>query len=114
MSNQVDIRKLMKKDSKGVQRQFMPETSVKAIFDIEEMIAGTAPVLSVNGKVGNVQITKEDLGISQEPETIDIASESNDGIITSALFLKLQQIISDYDSGLLGGSAITIEPVGEE
>ncbi|MGM0125729.1 hypothetical protein IGI37_003129 [Enterococcus sp. AZ194] len=114
MSNQVEVRKLMRKDEKGVQRQFMPETSVKAIIDIEEMIAGTSPVLSVNGKVGNVQITKEDLGLTHGPENPTYASETADGIITSELFMKLKEIVSDYNKGSLGGSAITIEPIEKE
>lgn len=91
--------KLMKVEKNGVKRQVFPETHAYAIVGLEKMILGKAPVLSVNGKTGNIVITKESLGIE------------NSGNLNEEQGVLLTKMLEDYSAGKLGGSAISFEKV---
>ena len=83
-------KRMMETDEKtGVQRQFFPITHVSAVLGLEEFMAGDAKVLSVNGKIGAVVITKEDLGLGNAITELPYASEENDGIITAEMYQKI-------------------------
>lgn len=83
-------KRMMETDEKtGVQRQFFPITHASAVLGLEEIIAGEATVLSVNGKIGAVVITKEDLGLENVLTELPYASEEDDGIITSEMYQKI-------------------------
>ena len=80
-------KRMMETDNDGTQRQFYPVTHVSAVLGLNEIVAGGAPVLSINGKIGKVVLTKKDLGI-------------DDGITLSQdEYNKLKQIMADYDDG---------------
>lgn len=81
-----EIKKLMEKDENNIDRQFFPETVPEAIIGLENIIEKGSAVLSVNGKIGAVLITKEDLGLEHALTELPYASEDNDGIITADLF----------------------------
>ncbi|MFZ4867286.1 hypothetical protein ACOYYY_12655 [Enterococcus lactis] len=83
-------KRMMETDEKtGVQRQFFPITHVSAVLGLEEFMAGDAKVLSVNGKIGAVVITKEDLGLGNAITELPYESEENDGIITAEMYQKI-------------------------
>lgn len=83
-------KRMMETDEKtGVQRQFFPITHASAVLGLEEIIAGEATVLSVNGKIGAVIITKEDLGLENALTELPYASEEDDGIITAEMYQKI-------------------------
>lgn len=110
----IEIKRVMEKDAKGVDRQIYPITHVSAVDGLDEIMEGSASkVLSVNGKTGAVVITKEDLGISSN-ENLPIADEDTAGAITAEMFNKLSSLIADYEQGKLGGSAISFEPIENE
>lgn len=91
MSNNVEIRTLMKKDDKGVQRQFYPQTHIEAIDGLAEVLNGT--------------------NIISAGSNNNFASESQDGIITAEMYGKLLRIIEEYEEGKLGGSGISFEKI---
>ncbi|HGF7161790.1 hypothetical protein ACFDAX_08465 [Enterococcus lactis] len=83
-------KRMMETDEKtGVQRQFFPITHASAVLGLEEIIAGEATVLSVNGKIGAVVITKEDLGLENVLTELPYANEEDDGIITAEMYQKI-------------------------
>ncbi|MGM0284897.1 MULTISPECIES: hypothetical protein [unclassified Enterococcus] len=84
-----EIKKLMEKDENNIDRQFFPETVPEAIIGLETIVKEGAAVLSVNGKIGAVIITKKDLGLEHALTELPYASEEKDGIITSELFRKI-------------------------
>lgn len=84
-----EIKKVMEKDEHGIDRQFFPETVPEAIIGLETIINEGTAVLSVNGKVGAVLITKEDLGLEHALTELPYASEDKDGIITAELFRNI-------------------------
>lgn len=98
----VKVKRLMETDDKGVKREFILRTHVSAIDGLEKVLAGNSPVLTVNGKTGNIWITAETLGIPIiEPELIE----------------KMNQVINAYENGELDGSgesSIKFEPVENE
>ncbi|MCV2505644.1 hypothetical protein QQG09_09005 [Melissococcus plutonius] len=85
-------KRMMEKDSKGVQRQYYPVTHVSAVTGLEKIISGGSKVLSVNGKTGVVLITKEDLGLTNAITELPYASKEQDGIITAELFDKINHV----------------------
>lgn len=91
MSNNVEIRTLMKKDERGVQRQFYPQTHIEAVDGLAELLHGTTPVSTGSNN--------------------KLASESQDGIITAEMYGKLLRIIEEYEQGKLGGSGISFEKI---
>lgn len=109
----VEIKKVMEKDSLGIQRQIMPETIPEAIIGLEKYLEGQGQaetgVYSVNGKTGIIILTKEDLLIHD-------ASESSAGLLTSELFLKLKELLEWYEKvgKGLGETNITAEKIVNE
>lgn len=79
----------METDEHGVQRQLMPITHASAVIGLEKIIAGEAKVLSVNGKIGAVMITKSDLGLENAITELPYANETTDGILTAEMYQKL-------------------------
>lgn len=84
-----EVRKIMEKDTNGIDRQIFPETVPEAIIGLNDLMAGESNVLSVNGKIGVVVITKEDLGLENAITELPFASEESDGIITAEMYLKI-------------------------
>lgn len=84
-----EIKKLMEKDENNIERQFFPETVPEAIIGLETIVKEGTAVLSVNGKIGAVIITKKDLGLEHALTELPYASEEKDGIITSELFRNI-------------------------
>ena len=80
---------MMETDEHGVQRQLMPITHASAVIGLEKIIAGEAKVLSVNGKIGAVMITKSDLGLENAITELPYANETTDGILTAEMYQKL-------------------------
>lgn len=85
----VKSKRMMETDEHGVQRQFMPITHASAVIGLEKIIAGEAKVLSVNGKIGAVMITKSDLGLENAITELPYANETTDGILTAEMYQKL-------------------------
>lgn len=114
---------MMETDDQGVQRQFMPITHVSAIIGLEKFVAGETKVLSVNGKIGAVMITKSDLGLENAITELPYADESNDGIITAEMYQKiLNSGAGDYVLPIAGvdklggiklGDLLTIDETGK-
>lgn len=113
----------METDDQGVQKQFMPITHVSAIIGLEKFVSGEAKVLSVNGKIGAVMITKSDLGLENAITELPFASEVNDGIITAEMYQKiLNSGAGDYVLPIAGidrlggvkiGDLLTIDETGK-
>lgn len=83
-------KRMMETDEKtGVQRQFFPITHASAVIGLEKIIAGEAKVLSVNGKIGAVMLTKSDLGLENAITELPYANETTDGILTAEMYQKL-------------------------
>ncbi|MDT2490736.1 hypothetical protein P7D72_01575 [Enterococcus avium] len=85
----VKSKRMMETDEHGVQRQLMPITHASAVIGLEKIIAGEAKVLSVNGKIGAVMITKSDLGLENAITELPYANETTDGILTAEMYQKL-------------------------
>lgn len=84
------LKRMMETNEKtGVQRQFFPITHISAIIGLDKIISGQSKVLSVNGKIGAVVITKEDLGLSNVITELPYASEMEDGILTAEMYQKI-------------------------
>lgn len=119
----VKSKRMMETDDQGVQRQFMPITHVSAIIGLEKFVSGEAKVLSVNGKIGAVMITKSDLGLENAITELPFASEVNDGIITAEMYQKiLNSGAGDYVLPIAGidklggvklGDLLTIDETGK-
>lgn len=101
----VEIKRVMEKDAKGVDRQIYPVTHVNAVEGLSENGALEAPVKSVNGKVGNVVLTSFDLGVTESGAPI--ASETQDGMITAEMYRKLKQLLEAPP----GSGGISLEKV---
>lgn len=80
---------MMETEENGVERQFYPITHASAVRGLEKIIAGQSKVLSVNGKIGAVILTREDLGLENALTELPYATEETDGIITAELFQRL-------------------------
>lgn len=117
-------KRMMETDEKtGVQRQFFPITHASAVLGLEEIIAGEATVLSVNGKIGAVVITKEDLGLENVLTELPYANEEDDGIITAEMYQKilnsgkgdyvLPVATIDRLGGIKIGELLTIDETGK-
>lgn len=117
-------KRMMETDEKtSVQRQFFPITHASAVLGLEEIIAGEATVLSVNGKIGAVVITKEDLGLENVLTELPYASEEDDGIITAEMYQKilnsgkgdyvLPVATIDRLGGIKIGELLTIDETGK-
>lgn len=117
-------KRMMETDEKtGVQRQFFPITHISAIIGLEKIISGQSKVLSVNGKIGAVVITKEDLGLGNVITELPYASESEDGIINAEMYQKILNTgegdyvlpIAGVDKlgGIKLGDLLTIDATGK-
>lgn len=119
-------KRMMETDEKtGIQRQFFPITHISAVVGLDKIISGQSKVLSVNGKIGAVVITKEDLGLENaitELPDLPYANESEDGIITAEMYQKiLNSGAGDYVLPIAGidklggvklGDLLTIDETG--
>lgn len=85
----VKAKRMMETDENGVERQFYPITHASAVRGLEKIIAGQSKVLSVNGKIGAVILTREDLGLENALTELPYATEETDGIITAEMFQRL-------------------------
>lgn len=103
----VEIKRVMEKDEKGIDRQIYPMTHWTAVMGLDEFIKGETPVLSVNGQAGHVSITKESLGI-------ELANNVEDGLLESALYIKLQEMVNWYEETGKNLGDITAEQVPGE
>lgn len=101
----IDVVKMMETDEKDIKRQVYPETTVDAVEGLTEAlgIAGKGQVTSVNGKIGAVNLTPKDLGLTENG--LPYASETTDGIITKEMYVQLQRLINAEKN------SITIEKV---
>lgn len=73
----------------GVKYQFFPMTHISAVLGLEKIISGQSKVVSVNGKIGAVVITKSDLGLENAITKLPYANETEDGIVTAELYKKI-------------------------
>ncbi|MBO0456277.1 hypothetical protein JZO77_05935 [Enterococcus hulanensis] len=115
-------KRMMESDEQGVKRQFFPITHVSAIIGLDKIISGQSKVLSVNGKVGAIVITKEDLGLGNVITELPYANETVDGIITADMYQKiLNSGAGDYVLPIAGvdklggvklGDLLTIDETG--
>lgn len=81
---------MMETDEKtGVQRQFFPVTHISAVIGLDKIISGQSKVLSVNGKIGAIVLTKEDLGLGNVITELPYANEMEAGIITAEMYKKI-------------------------
>lgn len=103
----VEIKRVMEKDEKGVDRQIYPITHVNAVEGLDELGNVEPLVKSVNGKVGNVIITPADLGITETGAPI--ASETQDGMITAEMYRKIISLLESPP----GSGGISLEKVNE-
>lgn len=117
-------KRMMETDEKtGVQRQFFPITHTSAVIGLEKIIAGEAKVLSVNGKIGAVMLTKSDLGLENAITELPYANETTDGILTAEMYQKiLNSGAGDYVLPIAGidklggvkiGDLLTIDETGK-
>lgn len=117
-------KRMMETDEKtDVQRQFFPITHVSAVLGLTEIIDGESPVLSVNGKIGAVMLTKEDIGLGNAITELPYASETEPGIITAEIYQKiLNSGAGDYVLPIAGvdklggvklGDLLTIDETGK-
>ena len=95
----VETRKLMQKKSDGTDEQYYPETHVVAVLGLMELLkkyqgeAGwQSAVNSINGKTGDVFITRQDLGIV-------LATSTSDGLLSKEMYLKIQEM-NDAQNGI--------------
>jgi hypothetical protein len=85
-----EIKRMMETDEEtGVKYQFFPMTDVSAVSGLEKMISGQSKVVSVNGKIGAIVITKSDLGLENAITKLPYANETEDGIITAEMYKKI-------------------------
>lgn len=91
----VKVERVMETDENGVARQIYPITHVSAVEGLNMEGTGSS-VKSVNGKSGHVNITLNDLGVTDD------------------MLDKLNQIIIAFDSGQLGNGTIELEKIKEE
>lgn len=82
-------KRMMETDDKGIKRQFFPITHISAVIGLDKIISGQSKVLSVNGKIGAVVITKEDLGLGNVITELPYANEDQSGIITAEMYQKI-------------------------
>lgn len=96
----IKVVKVMETDEKKVKRQVYPETTVNAVQGLSEALgeAGKGQVTSVNGKVGAVHLTANDLDLTEV--VVPHASETTDGIITKEMYQKIVQLIDSDPSGI--------------
>lgn len=85
----VKTKRMMETNENGEQFQFFPITHYSAVLGLSEIVAGQSKVLSVNGKIGAVVISKSDLGLENAITELPYASEENDGILTAEMYQKL-------------------------
>lgn len=119
----VKSKRMMETDASGIQRQFMPITHASAVIGLEKIILGQSKVVSVNGKIGAVVITKADLGLENALTSVPYANESEDGIITAEMYQKiLNSGAGDYVlpiandeklGGIKVGELLTIDITGK-
>lgn len=103
------LKRMMETDeSTGIKRQFFPISHVSAILGLNEIIAGNAPVLSVNGKIGAIVLTKEDFGLENVITELPYAGEEQDGIITAEMY----QAILNSDGGEYVIPIATVDSLG--
>lgn len=85
-----EIKRMMETDENtGVKYQVFPISHVSAILGLEKIVSGQSKVVSVNGKIGAVVITKSDLGLENALTELPYANETKDGIITAELYQKI-------------------------
>ena len=116
-------KRMMETEASGVKLQFFPITHVSAIIGLEKFVSGEAKVLSVNGKVGAIVITKEDLGLGNVITELPYASETEAGIVTAEMYQKiLNSGAGDYVLPIAGidklggvkiGDLLTIDETGK-
>lgn len=82
-------KRMMETEASGVKRQFFPITHISAVIGLDKIISGQSKVLSVNGKVGAIVLTKEDLGLGNVITELPYANEMEDGIITAEMYQKI-------------------------
>lgn len=85
----VKTKRMMETEENGVERQFYPITHASAVRGLEKIIAGQSKVVSVNGKIGAVIVTREDLGLENALTELPYATAETDGIITAEMFQRL-------------------------
>lgn len=118
----VKLKRMMETDEAGVKRQFWPWTHASAVIGLEKFISGETKVLSVNGKIGAIVITKSDLGLENAITELPYASETADGILTADLYQKLLNsgegdyvlpvATTDALGGIKVGRLLTIDETG--
>lgn len=116
-------KRMMETDEKGVKRQFFPISHVSAIIGLDKIISGQSKVVSVNGKIGAVVLTKEDLGLGNAITELPYASEMEDGIITAEMYQKILNsgagdyvlpiATNDKLGGIKIGELLTIDETGK-
>ncbi|TFJ48751.1 hypothetical protein CKN73_07350 [Carnobacterium divergens] len=101
----IDVVKMMETDEKDIKRQVYPETTVNAVEGLSEALgtAGKGQVTSVNGKIGAVNLTPKDIGLTGSG--VPYASATTDGIITKEMYVQLQRLINAEKN------SVTIEKV---
>lgn len=85
----VKTKRMMETEENGVECQFYPITHASAVRGLEKIIAGQSKVVSVNGKIGAVIVTREDLGLENALTELPYATAETDGIITAEMFQRL-------------------------
>lgn len=97
----VETRKLMQKKPDGTDEQYYPETHAVAVLGLMELLntyqvqsGGTSAVASVNGKTGDVVITRQDLGLI-------LATGASDGLLSKEMYQKIQDLSDNPDAGSL-------------
>lgn len=117
-----EIKKLMEKDKDGIDRQIYLEIVPEAIIGFDKIIAGDSKVLSVNGHVGAVVLTKKDLDLENAITELPYASENADGIVTSEIYKKILNSSGSYTlptatqnilGGIKIGSLLSIDATGK-
>lgn len=116
-------KRMMETEASGVKRQFFPITHISAVIGLDKIISGQSKVLSVNGKIGAIVLTKEDLGLGNVITELPYANEMEDGIISAEMYQKiLNSGAGDYvlpiatDEKLGGvkvGELLTIDATGK-
>lgn len=116
-------KRMMETDEKGVKRQFFPISHVSAIIGLDKIISGQSKVVSVNGRIGAIVLTKEDLGLGNAITELPYASEMEDGIITAEMYQKILNsgagdyvlpiATNDKLGGIKIGELLTIDETGK-
>lgn len=104
----VKTKRMMETEENGVERQFYPITHASAVRGLEKIIAGQSKVVSVNGKIGAVIVTREDLGLENALTELPYATAETDGIITAEMFQRL----SSGEGGVYILPIATIDELG--